>query len=537
MKKIIVLWLIVLSSFSIVSFSNAYLSDSIKIKADNVLINVHNRVSAKDDEYKISYYKKLLGVINSMKSKYKTWIKRDLLNYIYDDISEKLSVLTIWLSLDTNQDKCYDDKNQIVCPEKWEAFYGQEAQLETNQPSFKDNGDWTVSDLNTGLMWIKDASWKMDYYEWIKSSESFSYAWYDDWRVPSIKELYSLMDFRWEDPNSELKSSEGLIPFVDTDYFGFKYGDISSWDRIIDSQWITTNIYKSKVMNGQECFFWVNFADGRIKCYPTVSKKNNWYYLRYVRWDVYWNNDFVDNWNWTILDKSNWLVWQQGDSEKWMDWKDALSYCEDLELDWYKDWHLPNAKELQYIVDYSKSPDTTDSAAIDSMFKVSEIVNEAWEKDYPYYWTSTTHIKDRLAYDSAVYISFWRALWYMKDFWWWVDVHWAWAQRSDPKSWDASAYPTGHWPQWDAIRIKNYVRCVRNWAKVIEVDSSYKKAYIWSNQDGNSWWNTSPFTPPKEAINACYGRSSWNSCSFNTPKGKLSWVCRDIDEILGCMPR
>ena len=42
-----------------------------------------------------------------------------------------------------------------------------------------------------------------------------------------------------------------------------------------------------------------------------------------------------------------------------------------------------------------------------------------------------------------------------------MDVHGAGAQRSDPKEGDAADYPEGHGPQGDAIRIDNYVRCVR----------------------------------------------------------------------------
>jgi hypothetical protein len=42
-----------------------------------------------------------------------------------------------------------------------------------------------------------------------------------------------------------------------------------------------------------------------------------------------------------------------------------------------------------------------------------------------------------------------------------MDVHGAGAQRSDPKTGDASDYPQGHGPQGDVIRINNYVRCVR----------------------------------------------------------------------------
>ena len=43
----------------------------------------------------------------------------------------------------------------------------------------------------------------------------------------------------------------------------------------------------------------------------------------------------------------------------------------------------------------------------------------------------------------------------------WQDVPGAGAQRSDPKNGDPNDYPTGHGPQGDAIRIQNYVRCVR----------------------------------------------------------------------------
>ena len=46
----------------------------------------------------------------------------------------------------------------------------------------------------------------------------------------------------------------------------------------------------------------------------------------------------------------------------------------------------------------------------------------------------------------------------------WLDVHGAGCQRSDPKQGDPAAWPTGHGPQGDAIRIYNQVRCVRGGA-------------------------------------------------------------------------
>jgi len=358
------------------------------------------------------------------------------------------------INLDTGQVKCYDNSNEIPCPQKGEGFYGQDAQYASAQLAYVDNGDGTVTDLNTGLMWIQDPGEKMAYYDAIASAEDFSFADYNDWRVPTIKELYSLMDFSGVDD-----AVTGTDPFLNWDVFVFKYGDPSQGEREIDSQWVTSSIYTGSVMNGQECFFGVNFADGRIKCYPTSGNKNNGYFLRLVRGtETYGENQFMDNNNGTVSDLTTGLTWQQADSGEGMNWGDALAYCESLELAGQDDWRLPNAKELQYLVDYDRGPDETNSAAIDPLFSISSITNEAGQTDYPFFWSSTTHENARNA-QNAAYISFGRAMGYMGSTW--MDVHGAGAQRSDPKSGDPTDYPTGQGPQGDARRIDNYVRCVR----------------------------------------------------------------------------
>lgn len=144
-------------------------------------------------------------------------------------------------------------------------------------------------------------------------------------------------------------------------------------------------------MNNDECFFGVNFADGRIKCYPTRPGKG--YFTIYVRGDPYGENRFSDNGDGTITDEATGLMWTKSDNREGVLWEDALAYCEGLELAGYDDWRLPNAKELQSIVDYSRSPDTTDSAAIDSVFETTLITNELGQKDYAFYWTGTTHVR------------------------------------------------------------------------------------------------------------------------------------------------
>ena len=54
-----------------------------------------------------------------------------------------------------------------------EDFYGQDASYESTQMSYQDNGDGTVTDLNTGLMWMQDAGEKMTYSEAMTFAEDF----------------------------------------------------------------------------------------------------------------------------------------------------------------------------------------------------------------------------------------------------------------------------------------------------------------------------------------------------------------------------
>lgn len=259
-----------------------------------------------------------------------------------------------------------------------------------------------------------------------------------------------------------------IVPFIDTDYFDFAYGDTSAGERIIDSQYASRTLYVSTV--DEELLFGVNFADGRIKGYRlTIMGSDKTFFVICVRGNTdYGINNFVDNGNGTITDQATGLMWMQNDSGSGMFWEDALDYAESLSFAGYDDWRLPDTKEQQSILDYTRSPDTTSSAAIDPVFGVTSITNEEDQTDYPYYWASTTHANwTATSGGSAAYVAFGRGLGYMDGGW--RDVHGAGCQRSDPKIGDPDDYPTGHGPQGDAIRIYNYVRAVRD-ADLAECD-------------------------------------------------------------------
>jgi hypothetical protein len=374
--------------------------------------------------------------------------------------------------VDTGQVACYDNSAAIVCPAEGAAFHGQDAQYSGKSASYALSGDGlSVFDNVTGLTWQRSADTERDgdidaedkltwpelqVYPATLNAESFG--GYDDWRLPTIKELYSLFDSRGTDPSACATEAAcpGLVPFIDADYFDFAYGDTAAGERVIDSQWASGTLYVSMV--DDELLFGVNFADGRIKGYwwdrgPTMKT----FLVMCVRGNTdYGVNNFADNGDGTITDLATGLMWMQDDSGSGMFWEDALAYAENLTHAGYDDWRLPNAKELQSILDYARSPDTKSSAAIDPLFNVTPITNEEEQADYPYYWTSTTHVQYPDNGERAAYLAFGRGLGYMDGEW--QDVHGAGCQRSDPKIGDPADYPFGHGPQGDAVRIYNYVR-------------------------------------------------------------------------------
>lgn len=145
----------------------------------------------------------------------------------------------IYPVVDSGQDRCFSNTQEIPYPKEGEAFYGQDAQYEGYAPAYKDNGDGTTTDLNTGLMWQKapNLMTKSTYAEAVAGAKTFHLGGYKDWRLPTIKELYSLIDFRGYSSKSVAQS----LPYINTDYFSFVYGDENEGERLIDAQyWSST---------------------------------------------------------------------------------------------------------------------------------------------------------------------------------------------------------------------------------------------------------------------------------------------------------
>lgn len=66
---------------------------------------------------------------------------------------------------------------------------------------FIDNGDGTISDSETGLMWQKEGSKEyLNFKDAEKYCKESNIADHKDWRLPTIKELISIVDYERRSP-------------------------------------------------------------------------------------------------------------------------------------------------------------------------------------------------------------------------------------------------------------------------------------------------------------------------------------------------
>ena len=403
--------------------------------------------------------------------------------------------------VDTGQTNCYNASGVISPPSTAQPFYGQDAQVFGNQSSYALSGDVkTVYDNNTGLTWMRSPNTnntppakadRMTYAAipaWVTAVNASRYGGISDWRLPTLKELYSLFDCRGTDPSSFSGSDTSVLtPFIDATYFKFAWGNTAIGERLIDQQYASaTTFVLNPSESGYQKDFGVNFSDGRIKGYDmtdALSHTLKTFYVQLIRGPPgYGANSFTNNGDGTVTDQATGLMWSRADCGSGLLWSNALAWVQARNAANYlghSDWRMPNVKELQGIVNYSNAPDCNGLPAIDTnYFSCTSITNEAGQRDYPYYWTSSTHggySTNNTGGGDADYVAFGRALGWPTTNPKWVDVHGAGAQRSDPKAGPPYLYAatktvvtngvtyTGYsfGPQGDAIRGFNFVRLVR----------------------------------------------------------------------------
>lgn len=218
---------------------------------------------------------------------------------------------------------------------------------------FTNNGDGTVTDENTGLVWqacavgqtFNNSTGSCDgeaktytYENAIKLTSDFGGQ--TDWRVPTISELNSIVDLKKQNPaiNKSLFPNPPAVRF---------------WSA------------SPYVNNSDNGVWFVHFNEG----INYTDGKNYNYNVRLVRGEqsFYFDSlklaDFVDNKDGTVTHKKTGLTWQRcAVGQTWNSGNcegKATAYVQEeaakltSDMAGQTDWRLPSLRELQTIVDYS----------------------------------------------------------------------------------------------------------------------------------------------------------------------------------------
>ncbi|MFM7462273.1 MAG: DUF1566 domain-containing protein, partial [Burkholderiales bacterium] len=163
----------------------------------------------------------------------------------------------------TGQLVAYDERGEIPRPAKNSDFFGQDATNNLIAPAYVDNKDGTVSDLVTGLVWMKTLGTKMTFAEAQDALRDLNKKGPADWRIPSVKELYSLILY-----SGQVFGDKSIKLFIDSRFFEQPLGDVSAGKREVDAQVWSATPFNGLTMGRDQSQFGVNFVDGRIKAYP-----------------------------------------------------------------------------------------------------------------------------------------------------------------------------------------------------------------------------------------------------------------------------
>lgn len=310
--------------------------------------------------------------------------------------------------------------------------------------SFTDNGDGTITDNNTGLMWEKkDDSGglhdKDNNYVWsgtgtqetiwdwlddVNAEGSAGFAGYNDWRIPNVKELQTLAHYgRVLPATSGVFNSNcvaGATVLTGSCTAGPIYVSSTTWARSPSMAWgvriqdgslvasdKASGLYMRAVRGGgagPQAFP----ATGQTTAY-TADKNDGLPGAVAVPDDGTVRAgaplSFTDNGNGTITDNNTGLVWEKksdngdlhdrdniywwsgnGVNETIWDWLDDINAAA---FGGHQDWRIPNVRELLSIMDFQNQW-AVPAAFHNNCVPGATVLTGSCTLQVSY-WTSTTH--------------------------------------------------------------------------------------------------------------------------------------------------
>lgn len=240
---------------------------------------------------------------------------------------------------------------------------------------FTDNGDQTVTDNLTGLMWPKyvnfpSRTWQDAINDIAAMNAGAGTFGHKDWRLPTVNELQSLVNLQIPNQEDWLNAVGGHnSPFVNAHGYFYWSSTVaaalpnSAW--MVNMHWGDVNMWDKSV----DIYFWP--VRGPVSAAPAVVSQTGQTSSPGAPWP---SPRYTDNGNGTVTDNLTGLVWLKdanclqtlgnivkgGTGE--LTWADSLTWSNNLangacgltDGSTAGQWRLPNREELYSLIDFSK---------------------------------------------------------------------------------------------------------------------------------------------------------------------------------------
>lgn len=301
----------------------------------------------------------------------------DLQFYDGSDIFELASSDTLE-PLATGQKRAWDGEGSLIKKPGSNVDGDVQAGIPFPSPRYSDNGDGTVTDLRSGLIWLKNAnaygeiSWP-EALETLKHLSSGQHGLSDgseagDWRLPNINELQSLVDLD-SDHGPALPDDHPFENLQAANYWSSStvaaapplgwYIALAVAPPVFDLKMNTMRIWPVRGTSDKVA------ATGQTRCFDVwgqpVPCEGSGQDGELQMGVAHPDPRFADNGDGTVTDRLTGLVWlRDANSFGSLDWSAAVKRCNSLSSGRHGlddgssagDWRLPNIHEMRSIVDY-----------------------------------------------------------------------------------------------------------------------------------------------------------------------------------------
>jgi hypothetical protein len=268
------------------------------------------------------------------------------------------------------------------------STFGEDNDFTINPPYFIDNGNGTITDTVTGLMWQKTDGGEMKIENAKIYCDTLSLGGFTDWQLPTALEAYSILNL------------QQLNPAIDVSYFTNTNAEY----------WWTSQTQANDTNK-----IWSANAGGGIGNHPRTeaisaggTKKFHVRAVRYINAPIALSQRF-EKINSTIVDSTTNLQWQSEMGIDSMTWEQALSYADTSTFEGFTDWRLPNIKELFSLADLNIVNTCMNNAlfsnvVLSTLWSSTTLINQtgkAWIMDNKF---GITTYKDKLLKSKVIIV-------------------------------------------------------------------------------------------------------------------------------------